>query len=404
MTAARPGRRGRVPCRGGGSGVLSHEVEDSPFPRGAPHGAEQAAGGAVVAAARPAGPRFFTGSFEHSVDDKSRLVLPAPFRARLTAGAYLGPLDGYLGLWPDDEIEAVFAKWDDGVALGIVSEEAAEAFVASTFPVQPDGQGRIVVHKSLRAFGDLAGPVMVVGARRRVAVWSRDRWDPPHGRHPRGARRGPPPGREGPEAVTAPTASRSSAHHPGAGPLTARPPAGAVEGPPTPLASRRARSGETSRRAPPTGGRTVSGPAPAFSHRPVLVDLVVELFAPVPPGVVVDATARGRRPRRGPARRASPPVGPRPRPGPRRHRRRHRPPGALRRPRHRAPHPVRRDRPRRGRGASRPRPRRRQRRPVRPRRQLAAVRPARAGLQLPRRRSPRHAHGSRPGRSARPTS
>jgi 16S rRNA (cytosine1402-N4)-methyltransferase len=37
----------------------------------------------------------------------------------------------------------------------------------------------------------------------------------------------------------------------------------------------------------------VSGEAPSFSHRPVLVDLVVELFAPVPPGVVVDATVGG---------------------------------------------------------------------------------------------------------------
>jgi MraZ protein len=152
-------------------------VEDSPFPEGAERGADEAVGRTVASPPRPAGPRFFTGSFEHSVDDKSRLVLPAPFRARLTGGAYLGPLDGHLGLWPDDEIESVFARWDDGVALGIVSEEAAEAFVASTFPVQPDGQGRIVVHRSLRAFGDLAGPVMVVGARRRVAVWSRDRWN-----------------------------------------------------------------------------------------------------------------------------------------------------------------------------------------------------------------------------------
>ncbi len=147
------------------------------MPGGAVVGAETAAGGAVATPTRPTGPRFFTGSFEHSVDDKSRLVLPAPFRARLIAGAYLGPLDGFLGLWPDDQIEAVFAKWDDGVALGLVSEEAAEAFVASTFPVQPDGQGRIVVHKSLRAFAELAGPVMVVGARQRLAVWSRDRWD-----------------------------------------------------------------------------------------------------------------------------------------------------------------------------------------------------------------------------------
>ncbi|HEX8803022.1 MAG TPA: 16S rRNA (cytosine(1402)-N(4))-methyltransferase RsmH, partial [Acidimicrobiales bacterium] len=35
-----------------------------------------------------------------------------------------------------------------------------------------------------------------------------------------------------------------------------------------------------------------TGPRP-FAHRPVLVDLVVELFAPVPPGVVVDATVGG---------------------------------------------------------------------------------------------------------------
>ena len=40
----------------------------------------------------------------------------------------------------------------------------------------------------------------------------------------------------------------------------------------------------------------MSGAAPSgagFDHRPVLVDLVVELFAPVPPGVVVDATVGG---------------------------------------------------------------------------------------------------------------
>jgi MraZ protein len=152
-------------------------VEDSGTPSGAPAGTGTTASGAVAAPARPAGPRFFTGSFEHSVDDKSRLVLPAPFRSRLAGAAYLGPLDGCLGLWPEDEIEAVFAKWDDAVGLGMVAEETAEAFVAATFPVQPDSQGRIVVHKTLRAFASLTGPVVVVGARRRLGVWSRDRWE-----------------------------------------------------------------------------------------------------------------------------------------------------------------------------------------------------------------------------------
>jgi MraZ protein len=145
---------------------------------GARGSAGEADGGAAVAApARPAGPKFFTGSFEHSVDDKNRLVLPAAFRSRLADGAYLGPLDGFLGLWPEDGFEAVLDTWSDGVDMGLVSAEAMDAFTAATFHVLPDGQGRIAVAKGLLAFAELSGPVMVVGARRRIAVWARDRWD-----------------------------------------------------------------------------------------------------------------------------------------------------------------------------------------------------------------------------------
>lgn len=142
--------------------------------RGAPGGLEP---GSVAAPARPAGPRFFTGSFDHSVDAKHRLVLPASFRPRLADGAYLGPLDGFLGLWPEDRFESVLDRWEDGVSLGLVSQEAYEAFQAATYDVQPDSQGRIVVHKDLRAFAEIEGPVMIVGARDRIAVWARDRWE-----------------------------------------------------------------------------------------------------------------------------------------------------------------------------------------------------------------------------------
>lgn len=148
--------------------------------KGASGGAEsapEAREGAVAAPARPAGPRFFTGSFDHSVDTKNRLVLPSPFRMRLAEGAYLGPLDGCLGLWPEDGFESVLDRWEDGIGLGLVSEEVYEAFVAATFHQVPDSQGRIAVHKDLRSFAEIDGPVMVVGARQRVAVWARDRWD-----------------------------------------------------------------------------------------------------------------------------------------------------------------------------------------------------------------------------------
>jgi MraZ protein len=170
-------RRGQMPCEVGGGGVPSHEVERGGAAEGAPGDAATTAESAVATTARAAGPRFFTGTYEHSVDDKNRLVLPAAFRPRLAAGAYIGPLDGCLGLWPDDQIDAVFARWEEGVALGLVSSEAFDAFVAATFPVQPDAQGRVVVHRTLREFADLSGPVLVVGARQRLGIWARHRWE-----------------------------------------------------------------------------------------------------------------------------------------------------------------------------------------------------------------------------------
>ncbi|MGH9229166.1 MAG: division/cell wall cluster transcriptional repressor MraZ, partial [Acidimicrobiales bacterium] len=156
-----------------------HEVEQ-------PGGPGPRVEAAVVAPARPETPRFFMGSYEHSVDDKNRLVLPATYRGRLADGAYLGPLDAYLGLWPAEGFGAVIQRWEDGIGLGLVSEEAYDAFSAATFEVQPDAQGRIVVPRSLRSFADLDGPVMVVGARQRIAVWARGHWDRRMGSIPEG--------------------------------------------------------------------------------------------------------------------------------------------------------------------------------------------------------------------------
>jgi DNA-binding transcriptional regulator/RsmH inhibitor MraZ len=71
----------------------------------------------------------------------------------------------------------VLAKWTDGIGLGMVAEELFEDFMALTYFVQPDSQGRIAVHRDLQAFAEISGPVMVVGATHRVTVWARDRWE-----------------------------------------------------------------------------------------------------------------------------------------------------------------------------------------------------------------------------------
>ena len=44
---------------------------------------------------------MFVGTFEHSLDDKGRVVLPATFRAQLVDKGFISQLDRCLGLWTE---------------------------------------------------------------------------------------------------------------------------------------------------------------------------------------------------------------------------------------------------------------------------------------------------------------
>ena len=47
----------------------------------------------------------FVGSFEHTLDDKGRLILPASFRPKLAEGAFVTPLDHCLAILPAAEFD-----------------------------------------------------------------------------------------------------------------------------------------------------------------------------------------------------------------------------------------------------------------------------------------------------------
>ena len=135
-----------------------------------------------------------------------------------------------------------------------------------------------------------------------------------------------------------------------------------------------------------------------FEHRPVMLDEIVDVFTTVPPGVLLDATLGGGGHTEAILDRRPDLVGHRHRPRSARPRRGDGPARALRRPLPPRPRPVRRPPPDHG---HRPDPppghrRRPERRPVRPRRLLAAARPRRPRLLVPPGRAARHAHG--PGR------
>ena len=119
---------------------------------------------------------MFVGTFEHSLDDKGRVVLPATFRAQLSDKGFLSQLDRCLGLWTEEGFAEVANLLTQRIREGQAPQEAMRAFAANAHEVRPDSQGRITIPQRLREFGGLDRDAVVIGAINRIEVWDARRW------------------------------------------------------------------------------------------------------------------------------------------------------------------------------------------------------------------------------------
>lgn len=123
--------------------------------------------------------RIFVGSFEHQLDDKGRVVLPAPFREHLAGGGYVaqGRAGLCLTVMTEDDYELEAQELIEMVRRRELDPDALRAFGANAAPIKPDAQGRIVLPPALRQYAGLQREVTVIGAINRIELWSRSTWD-----------------------------------------------------------------------------------------------------------------------------------------------------------------------------------------------------------------------------------
>ena len=119
---------------------------------------------------------MFVGTFEHSLDEKGRVVLPAVFRGRLAEGGVVTKLDTCLAVWTAEGFDAVARTMVDKVRAGEANREVVRTFSADAHQVTPDGQGRIMLPPRLRDFAGLQRDVVVNGALDHLEIWDAERW------------------------------------------------------------------------------------------------------------------------------------------------------------------------------------------------------------------------------------
>ena len=122
---------------------------------------------------------LFVGQFEHALDMKGRIVLPASFRASFDESGFLiKGSEGCLALLTPERFRDIAQTMASRSEEGDVRHRSAKrSFGAGASRVLPDKQGRIAVPEDLRSFAQLERECVIVGAIDEVEIWDSERWD-----------------------------------------------------------------------------------------------------------------------------------------------------------------------------------------------------------------------------------
>jgi MraZ protein len=120
---------------------------------------------------------MFLGEFEHSLDDKGRVAIPAKFRADLAGGLVVTRgLDRCLFVWPMDEWRIIADKLSQISLMNADARRIHRLLFSGATDLVPDRLGRILLPAYLRQYADLHDSVVVAGLMNRIEIWSRDQW------------------------------------------------------------------------------------------------------------------------------------------------------------------------------------------------------------------------------------
>lgn len=120
----------------------------------------------------------FRGQYEHSLDSKGRLTVPAKFRKELAERAVVvkGP-DHCLWLMPEKAFSALSDQYIAPHSPFSGNARAIRRLFNSTADEgELDSAGRFKIPKNLIDKAGLDGPCTVVGAGEYLEIWNSDEW------------------------------------------------------------------------------------------------------------------------------------------------------------------------------------------------------------------------------------
>ena len=126
----------------------------------------------------------FRGTFEHALDAKHRLTIPAKFRGALSSGVVLAPSHEVevgaartVAIWTPEAYDAFTTSSLAGLnPFSPKARELKRFFFNASFDTELDAANRVMIPTPLLDYADLQKEVVVTGSGECLEIWDRARY------------------------------------------------------------------------------------------------------------------------------------------------------------------------------------------------------------------------------------
>jgi len=124
---------------------------------------------------------MFYGEYEHTIDNKGRLIIPSKFRDSfkeydieslyLTRG-----LDKCLFMFTENEWKTQESKFKSVSFTRSESRKFNRLYFSGAIQIECDKQGRILIPRYLKDYALIKRDVVIIGVSNRMEIWAKDSW------------------------------------------------------------------------------------------------------------------------------------------------------------------------------------------------------------------------------------
>lgn len=123
---------------------------------------------------------LFRGFYEHQIDDKGRVRIPAKFKKGMDSYpektySFVRGMNGCIYVFPDSVLNETLEELSEERLSD--SSKASLLFFSSVFPAEEDGQGRVTLPSRLKEAAGIKKDIVTIGRGKRLEIWSAEKYN-----------------------------------------------------------------------------------------------------------------------------------------------------------------------------------------------------------------------------------